>query len=243
MQRASCLVMPRKLVDGLQEGGIFMKATLLVLALAGLLAAVPALADEETLPVLSYPVITTTAGQSADIITLNILVEEAGVKYDYCDVPTPEMMATGVGLGAAVSAPGFHVESYTDTELYPIGTPFKTLVVVIGASLKGMGASGLTIESEISRTVDVLEYCKENEIFVVAVHIGGLVARGAEDGDNEVIIDAVAPYADYIIVTAEGNEDGRFTEIAEEREIPLTQIDYALGLIDVLKQAFGIEEE
>ena len=98
-----------------------MKATLLVLALAGLLAAVPALADEETLPVLSYPVITTTAGQSADIITLNILVEEAGVKYDYCDVPTPEMMATGVGLGAAVSAPGFHERAIPILSCTPSG--------------------------------------------------------------------------------------------------------------------------
>jgi hypothetical protein len=219
-----------------------MRLTLLGVVLVGLLVAVPALADEATIPLLSYPVITTTAGQSADIITLNILVEEAGVKYDYCDVPTPEMLATGVGLGAATSAPGFHVESYTDTEQYPIGTPFKTLIVVIGASLKGMGASGLTIQSEVARTKEVLEYCNENGIFVVAVHIGGLVARGAEDGDNELMIDAVAPYADYIIVTAEGNSDGRFTEIAENREIPLTQIDYALGFIDVLEQAFDVEE-
>jgi hypothetical protein len=219
-----------------------MKVTLLGIVLAGLLIAVPALADEATIPVLAYPVITTTAGQSADIITLNILVEEAGVKYDYCDVPTAAMLAAGVGLGAAASAPGFHVESYTDTDQYPAGTPFKTLMVVIGASLKGMGASGLTIQSEVDRTQEVLQYCKDNGIYVVAIHIGGQVARGAEDGDNEVMIDAVAPYADYIIVTAEGNYDGRFTEIAEDQGIPLTQIDYAMGLIDVLKQAFGVEE-
>jgi hypothetical protein len=217
-----------------------MKLTLLVAVLVGLLVTVPALADDATIPVLSYPVITTTAGQSADIITLNILVEEAGIKYDYCDVPTAEMLATGVGLGAAASAPGFHVETYTDNEQYPIGTPFKTLLVVIGASLKGMGASGLTIEDEISRTEEVLTYCKENGIFVVAIHIGGFSARGADDGDNEVMINAVAPFADYIIVTAEGNEDGRFTKIAEERGIPITEIDYALAVIDVLAQAFAV---
>jgi hypothetical protein len=209
--------------------------------IVALLFVVPTLAEEAVIQPLLYPLFTTTAGQSADIITLNILVEEAGLKYDYCDVPTVEMLATGVGLGGAVSGPGFHVEYYTDTELYPVGTPFKTLIVVIGASLKGMGASGLTIDAEVSRTKKVLAYCQENGILVVAVHIGGLTARGAEDGDNEVMIDAVAPYANYIIVTAEGNQDGRFTQIAEERGIPLTQIDYALGLVDVLKQAFGVE--
>lgn len=220
-----------------------MKLTLLAFVLAGLLVAVPALADEEAIPVLSYPVITTTAGQSADIITLNILVEEAGVAYDYCDVPTVEMLAAGVGLGGAVSGPGFHVEYNSDTEAYPTGTPFATFIVVIGASLKGMGASGLTISTEVSRTEELLGYCRENGIFVVAVHIGGLVARGADEGDNEVMIDAVTPYADYIIVTAEGNYDGRFTRIAEEREIPLTEIDYALGVIDVLMKAFGTAAE
>ena len=199
-------------------------------------------AQETGIPALAHPVFTTTAGQSADIITLNILVEEAGVLYDYCDVPTVDMLSTGVGLDGAVSGPGFHVEYYSDTETYPVGTPFETLIVVIGASLKGMGASGLTIESEISRVEDLLAYCQENGIFVVAVHIGGLVARGAEDGDNEVMIDAVVPYAGYIIVTAEGNRDGRFTEIAIERDIPLTQVDYALGVIDVFKEAFGAEE-
>jgi len=219
-----------------------MKQAMLSILIVGLMFAVPVLAEEAVIPTLSYPVITTTAGQSADIITLNILVEEAGVKYDYCDVPNAEMLATGVGMGAAASAPGFHVESYTDTEQYPIGTPFKTLVVVIGASLKGMGASGLTIEDEITRTEEVLQYCQENGIFVVAVHIGGFSARGADDGDNEVMIDAVLPYADYIIVTAEGNEDSRFTTAAEEQGIPITQIDYALALIDVLAQAFAVSD-
>lgn len=220
-----------------------MKRTMIaILVLVGLMAAMPALAEETTIPTLAYPVITTTAGQSADIITLNILVDEAGVKYDYCDVPDAEMLATGVGMGAAASAPGFHVESYTDTEQFPLGTPFKTLVVVIGASLKGMGASGLTIQDELSRIDEILAYCQENEIFVVAVHIGGFAARGADDGDNEVMIDVVLPYADYIIVTAEGNEDGRFTTAAEEQGIPITQIDFALGIIEVLAQAFMIAD-
>ena len=43
---------------------------------------------------------TTSAGQSADVTILNAVLEEAGIKYDYCDVPTAEMLAAGVGMAA-----------------------------------------------------------------------------------------------------------------------------------------------
>jgi len=52
------------------------------------------------------------------------------------------------------------------------------------------------------------------------------------------MIDAVAPFADYLIITKDGNKDGRFTKIAEEKGVPLTKIEYALDLVDILKQVF-----
>ncbi|MCD6398127.1 MAG: hypothetical protein J7L71_11370 [Spirochaetaceae bacterium] len=198
--------------------------------------------DEATIPIAEFPVLTTSAGQSADINTLNIIADEAGLKYDYCDVPTVEMIDAGVGLGGAKSGPGFHVEILTDLEKYPIKTPYKTIIFAIGASMKGMGASGLTIDDEIKRLKNIIEYCKKNKIFIIAVHVGGLSKRGAPGSDNEKMIDAVAPFADYIIVTKDGNKDGRFTAIAEKNKINLTVIDYALDLVDVLKQVFQLGE-
>ena len=70
----------------------------------------------------------------------------------------------------------------------------------------------------------------------MAVHSGGESKRGAPGGDNERMIDTVAPLADYLVVTKDSNKDGRFTKIAKSRNIPLTEIDYALGLVDVVKQ-------
>jgi hypothetical protein len=52
------------------------------------------------------------------------------------------------------------------------------------------------------------------------------------------MIDAVAPSADYLIVTGDGNKDGRFDTIAKDKEIPLTQVEYALDLVDIFKQVF-----
>lgn len=198
--------------------------------------------NEVTITTAEFPVLTTSAGQSADINTLNIVADEAGLKYDYCDVPTIEMIDAGVGLAGAKSGPGFHVEVLTDLEEYPVKTPYKTIIFAIGASLKGMGASGLTLDSEEARLKKIIDYCKKNKIFIIATHLGGLSARGAPGGDNERMIDAVAPFADYIIVTKDGNKDGRFTTITEKNKINLTEIEYALDLVDILKQVFQLVE-
>ncbi len=200
--------------------------------------AVILLAAGQAVPKLGLPILTTSAGQSTDVTTLNIVLDEAAVMYDYCDVPTAEMVADGVGLGGRESGPGFHVESTIDQAKFPAGTPYKAVIFAIGASMKGMGASGLTLESEEARLKKVIEYCKARKISVVAAHIGGESKRGPAGSDNERMIDAVAPFADYIVVTADSNKDGRFTKIAEARKIPLTEVEYALGLVEIVKQAF-----
>jgi hypothetical protein len=214
------------------------KRTFLGLAAAALLAGAFLAAGQQAPPKIGLPVLTTSAGQSTDVTTLNIVLDEAGVPYDYCDIPTPEMVADGVGLGGRESGPGFHVESTTDQAKFPAGTPYKAVVFAIGASLKGMGASGLTLDSEEARLKKIIDYCKQHKIFIMAVHIGGESKRGAAGSDNERMIDAVAPFADYIVVTKDSNKDGRFTKLAQSKKIPLTEIDYALGLVEIMKQAF-----
>jgi hypothetical protein len=146
------------------------------------------------------------------------------------------MLAAGVGLGGKPSGPGFHVEVTTDIAKFPAGTPYRAVIFAIGASLKGMGASGLTLESEEARIKKLIDFCKEKKIFIMAVHVGGEATRGAAGSDNERMIDAVAPFADYLVVTKDSNKDGRFSKLAKSRNIPLTEIDYALGLVDIVKQ-------
>ncbi|OGD38535.1 MAG: hypothetical protein A2V45_16295 [Candidatus Aminicenantes bacterium RBG_19FT_COMBO_58_17] len=193
---------------------------------------------QTSVPKAKLPVLTTSAGQSNDVTTVNIVLEEAGIGFDYCDVPDVDMMKAGVGLADKESGPGFHAEVYTDLAKFPKGTPYGTIIFAIGASLKGMGASGLTIETEEARLKRVIEYCKQNKVFIVAVHVGGTALRGAPGSDNEKMIDAVAPFADYVIVTKESNKDARFTKIAQGKKVPLTEVDYALDLVGILKQVF-----
>jgi hypothetical protein len=215
---------------------IFSVALPTVLSLALILSA-SYLAETEV-PKAKLPILTTSAGQSNDVVTMNIILEEGGIKYDYCDVPTVELIEAGVGLADKESGPGFHAEVYTDLEKFPKGTPYKTMIVAIGASLKGMGASGLTVSAEESRLKKIIDYCQKKGIFIIATHVGGASTRGAPGSDNEKMIDAVAPFADYLVVIADSNKDGRFTNISKDKGIPLTQIEYALDLVDIFKQVF-----
>lgn len=198
-----------------------------------------ATAEEAELPKANLPVLTTSAGQSPDVTTINIICEEAGILFDYCDVPHVALVEAGVGLADKESGEGFHIEVYTDLDKFPKGTPYKTVIFALGASLKGMGASGLTIDSEAARLKKIIDYCKGKGIFIIGAHVGGSSKRGAAGSDNERMIDAVAPFADYLIVTKDGNKDGRFNKIAEEKGIPLTEIEYALDLVDIFKQIFS----
>lgn len=199
---------------------------------------IPAASAQDSIPKAEYPVLTTSAGQSPDVTTLNIVCEEAGIGYDYCDVPDQDMLKAGVGLGGRESGEGFHVEITTDLDSYPEGTPYKTVIIAIGASLKGMGASGLTVDDEADRLKELIDHCRQAGIKIIGVHVGGVSKRGAPGSDNERMIDAVAPFADYLVVTRDSNKDGRFTSLAGENNIPLTEIDYALNLVDILKSVF-----
>ena len=214
---------------------ILNKIFILIILLTGLI--ILSAMGEET-PTAQLPVLTTSAGQSADVNTLNVIMEQAGVKYDYCDVPTVEMLKAGVGLGGKKSGNGFHMEITTDLEKFKNGTQYKTVIFAIGASLKGMGASGLTVNDEIKRVKKLIEYCKKNKILIIAIHAGGDSKRGAAGSNNEKMIDAVAPFADYIIVVKNSNKDGRFSKIAKDKGVPLTEVKYALGIVKLMKDVF-----
>lgn len=216
----------------------YIPKTILMTLLGFLLSSAFLFPAGEEIPQAKYPIFTTSAGQSPDINTVNIVCEEAGIKFDYCDVPDADLINAGTGLAGKESGAGFHVEVHTDLEKYPAGTPFQTVIIAIGASLKGMGASGLTVNDETKRLQEIISLCKEKGIFIIGVHVGGVSKRGAPGSDNEKMIDAVAPFADYLIVTNDSNKDGRFTSIAEEKNIPLTEVEYALNLVEVFQQVF-----
>ena len=186
-------------------------------------------------PFLKYPTVVTSAGQSSEAEILTYVCDEMGIKYDYCDILSEKEFAAGVGLGGAKSGPGKHV---TVTSSQAKGTKYESLWLVLGASLKGMGASGLSVDDEVSRLKKLINYAKDKKITLIALAIGGEIRRGLPGSLNEQIIDAVAPFCDVIITTKDTNKDGKFTQLAKSKNLKFVEIDSQESLLELVPEIF-----
>lgn len=182
-------------------------------------------ADQLQSPKPELPVLITSCGQSpgADmlkVIFMRLKLEEEPQPYEV------KMMATSADLKARKES----------------GSPYKSLIIVMGASLKGMGAAGISIDDELERTRQLMAEARNQGITLIGAHIEGMKRRsqGAAVGDNtdELSIDAVAPNMDLLIINKDGNTDNRFTVIAEQKNIPMIEVEKNLELLQKLGELF-----
>ena len=208
-----------------------MKKPILALAFFSpiLLAVTFALAFSAGQPVPAkpeLPVLITSCGQSPGATMLKVIFIK--MKLD------PETKAYEVNMLAAAD---------DLRAARTAGHPYKSLIIVMGASLKGMGAAGISIDDELSRTARLIEEAKSQGIAIIGAHIEGMKrrAQGAAAGDNtdELSIDAVAPHSDLLLVNKDGNADNRFSIIAKEKNIPLILVEKNLDLLEELKKIFS----
>lgn len=116
--------------------------------------------------------------------------------------------------------------------------PYKAIVIVIGSTDKGLGATGITIDEEIDRVNEVMKAAKENNIPVIAVLLEKDKRSDIPTNANERCIDAVCPLSSMMVVIKDGNADGRFDKIKEEHNIPLVLIDSAMDFMNLSKDIF-----
>ncbi len=169
----------------------------------------------------SLPVLLTSCGQSPDPAKFDIFLKT--LKFDYVS----KLDATAADLNTKS----------------PAGAPIRSVIIVTGASLKGMGAAGVSIEDELARIKALMTAAKKMNIRIIGAHIGGMQrrAQGAAPGDNsdELTIDTVCPQASLLIVKKDGDEDGRFTTISKDKKIPMISYDLNKELENVLKDLFS----
>ncbi|MDX9930035.1 MAG: DUF6305 family protein [Bacteroidales bacterium] len=166
------------------------------------------------------PVMLTSCGQSPGPVRLRIFMQRLSLDFEYKE------MATAQDLIDAKNA----------------GKPFKSVIIVTGASLKGMGAAGVSVDDELSRTAALIAEAKKQGMKVIGAHIEGMARRsaGAAAGDNsdELSIDAVCPNSDMMIIKNEGDSDGRFTNISKGKNIPMYGFELNNDITAVLEQVF-----
>jgi hypothetical protein len=189
---------------------------LIVFTLAAALAVASGAWAQPAAPKAQAPVLVTSCGQSPGPLKLTVFLKKLGIAYDY------NADATDKDLAAK---------------------KYKTLIVVTGASLKGMGAAGVSMKDELTRTAALIDAAKKGGVLLVGSHIEGMARRsqGAEAGDNsdEQSIDAVCPKSQLLLIRKDGDEDGRFTAIAKKQNIPMIGFEKNLDIEGVLKSLFG----
>ncbi|OGD15696.1 MAG: hypothetical protein A2V76_01225 [Candidatus Aminicenantes bacterium RBG_16_63_14] len=167
------------------------------------------------------PVLVTSCGQSIGPTTIKVVLQRLKLAFDIDPLATPET------LQAKAKA----------------GTPYRSLIITMGASLKGMGAAGIEIEDELARAADLMAEARKLGVKIIGAHIEGMKRRsqGAAAGDttDEQTIDAVAPNSAILLVLKEGNADGRFTVISQARKIPLVEFEKTMDLIPALEKLFA----
>jgi len=167
------------------------------------------------------PVLLTSCGQSPGPVRLKVFMQRLGLDFEY------NALATAADLAAKKKE----------------GKPFKSVIIVTGASLKGMGAAGVSVDDELARTKALIEEARKQGITVIGAHIEGMARRsqGATAGDNsdELSIDAVCPNSNFMIVKKEGDSDQRFTNISTSKKIPLLVFDLNNEMLDLLKQVYN----
>ena len=111
----------------------------------------------------------------------------------------------------------------------------KTLVVIIGGSSKGLGAAGIDADAELDRVNQLLDDAEAAGLRIVAAHIGGSGRRGSL-GDR--YIEPVVSRSEFCMVVTGGNDDGLFTNVCTENNIPMVEVPEMTECIEVFGSLF-----
>jgi hypothetical protein len=178
-------------------------------------------AGQAQAPKAETPILVTSCGQSLGATTIKVILQKVKLAYDLDPLATPETLQAKAKSG----------------------TPYKSMIIVMGASLKGMGAAGISIDDELKRATALIAEGRKEGVRIIGAHVGGLKnrAQGAAAGDttDEQSIDAVGPNADILLVYKEGNSDGRFTTISKGKGIPLIEVEKLLDLIPAFEKLYN----
>lgn len=143
---------------------------------------VPAAGTASAQAIFERPGLVTSVGQSSDIAIVKVVLN------------------TQLKLGLEAKP----LAQVSDLE------GMKTLVVVVGASTKGLGAAGLDVDKEVARGTALVKAAKARGMKVLVLHTGGEPRRGPT---SNVMIEAVVPLADHTAVVVPGNKDGLFDKL------------------------------
>ena len=113
---------------------------------------------------------------------------------------------------------------------------YKTVVIAAGMSSKGLGAAGISEESEFARAEAIVQAIKDNGITVIFAHLGGSSRRGAK---SDQFADLVLGVSSYLLFVEAGDlSDHKFSNYALNNNIPYTTVYTIVDALQPLNEMF-----
>ena len=155
----------------------------------------------------SQPVFVTSFGQSTDAAMLDTVMKRIGVEYVYNATATADAIKG-----------------------------YKTVVIAVGASTKGLGAAGISEAEETERAKAIMQVIQETGAEVICCHIGGSARRGTL---SDLFADMVMAKASWIVLKEDANFDYKFTKFAEVNNVPISLIYATKDALTVFQEVFS----
>lgn len=201
--------------------GFLVAGVMLLIASLGLTALAQEFVIPENLPILKAPVYVTTCGQSPGALMVGLLMGEVGLAYELIDLLTADELMSECPVDSMKDFAG-------------------VLFVTTGTSLKGMGAAGVDVDSEVARCTALIAAARELGMIIIVGQVEG-ASRRVDEYDEQTIT-SMSPLADLLITRSDVNEDGYFTTLAEELGLPQIFIDDTLDLEILFPLIFVTDE-
>lgn len=155
------------------------------------------------------PILLTSVGQSADVNIVDTLLKKCGIEA---------RMSATVEAGEVAS--------------------YKTLVLAVGGSSKGLGAAGIDEKEELARVQSLIEAAKASDVKILSLHIGGQARRGVLS--DMFIPDAVnASDAMIVVETGDAFEGLAISDLLREGNIPAAYVKTQIDVVAPLQLVFG----
>ncbi len=164
------------------------------------------------LPEFNQPVVVTTCGQSPGALMVKMISQQSNIDCTQKDLLT--------------------AQDLKDNE-------YKTLIITMGTSGKGMGAAGTNMNQEEKRISDLIKTAKELDIKLIGAHVEGMARRVDENDARSIEI--VIPDADALLIKNSSNEDGYFTKKSNELDIPVVFFEKNMDMGAAINEFFQIK--
>ena len=197
----------------------------------------------------------TTQSQGADLGFLNEACKGAEVYLTTCGqadtetirnviynmVDPDEEFVNIIEVGATKAEGKVNIQednNLNTTQVSLGGDKTPVVLLVLGTSVKGLGAAGTDVDKESQRATEFANLAKEGKIILVCMHVGGTARRGEM---SDPVIRAALPGATMVVVTADGNTDSLFTTLSTENNVAkFFELSKLRELAPYLKALFGI---